>query len=197
MSQTATTDHESPTTELPTMLLGDRVFFDDERLAFTVYAVDPDGRYVGLARPHFGAWMYTLVDRDTGWRGPMNTVGRGPFSDITDVATAQVALGECIDALHGRGRFEANYWELSHRARVRLQVREVRAGETTVRADELREEHRGRTVGFTHAEVEHQARLLETSTLADGRVAVTTSVRGGRQTSFVHGDTPVLVKAVR
>ena len=81
---------------LPVLAVGDRVWFVEERLAYTVQAVSPDGRWVAATKP-FAARrtvLYTVIDRDRQVRGRDDHFGLGyETREACEAAIARFADG--------------------------------------------------------------------------------------------------------
>lgn len=94
--------------------VGDRVRFKGERQRYTVRAVSSDGRWVICTKPFNlqRTVLYTVVDFDSGVRGPDNYGGLGYESE------QQIA--EALDM------FEADDAEVSVRYDVYLDIEDVR-----------------------------------------------------------------------
>lgn len=71
------------------LLAGDRIRFAEEKQRYTVRAVSADGRWVICTKPFnpHRTVIYTVIDFDSGVRGPDNYHGLGydVYLDVEDV----------------------------------------------------------------------------------------------------------------
>lgn len=86
---------------LPVLAVGDRVWFVEERLPYTVQAVSPDGRWAALTKP-FAARrtvLYTVLDRDRMVRGRDDRLF-GLGYETREACEAMIAMFTDGDAEH-------------------------------------------------------------------------------------------------
>lgn len=103
----------SPVERVP-LALGDRMQFDGERMRYTVRAVSPDGRWAICVRPFplRDTVLYTIVDFDSGVRGPDDMVFSYGYETAEDIA-------------ENMARLVAGDMEVSYRRDKRLNITQV------------------------------------------------------------------------
>lgn len=97
------------------LAVGDKVKFAEERLRYTVRAVSADGRWVILTKPFNPrrTVLYTIIDWDSGVRGPDDMVFGWGYEDDDQVMSNMAAL-------------EAGGMKVSVRYDCELDIEEVR-----------------------------------------------------------------------